>query len=392
MIKVFAIGNYRSLKNIVAPMGGLNLVTGANGSGKSNLYKSLRLLSDVAKGDLIASLASEGGLGHTFWAGPDSFSKEMKTGNAPIQGNARKANTRLHFGFVAEGFGYAISLGLPPPPDPGDPDPSMFHLDPEIKRECIWAGDYYRPATCLVDRVGSMVRVRVGKKWQVYTQHLKTYESMLSEIGDPIATPEIHQIRHIIRSWRFYDQFRTDAQSIIRIPQIGTRTPVLDHDGHNLVAALRTIYEIGDREGMYEAIADAFPGGSIDFSADSENRFTLEFYQQGLLRPLKQAELSDGTLRYLLLIAALLTPRPPSMLVLNEPETSLHPDLLPALGRLISKVAQQTQVWVVSHASRLVSSLLDNQDCNSIHIYKELGETHISGQGLLDAPPWHWPH
>lgn len=391
MIKVFAIGNYRSLKNIVTPMSGLNLVTGANGSGKSNLYKALRLLSDVAKGNLIASLASEGGLAHTFWAGPDSFSKDMRTGNAPVQGNARKANSRLHFGFVAEGFGYAISLGLPPPPDSDDPDPSMFYLDPEIKRESIWAGDYYRPAACLVDRIGAMVRVRVGNKWQGYTQHLNTYDSMLSEIGDPIATPEIHKIRHIIRSWRFYDQFRTDAHSIIKIPQIGTRTPVLDHDGHNLVAALRTIYEIGDREALFESIADAFPGGSIGFSADSENRFTLEFYQQGLLRPLKQAELSDGTLRYLLLIAALLTPRPPSLLVLNEPETSLHPDLLPALGRLIGKVAQQTQVWVVSHASRLVASLEDIQDCNSIHIYKELGETHISGQGLLDAPPWHWP-
>ncbi|HMU67733.1 MAG TPA: hypothetical protein PKE57_11325, partial [Cellvibrionaceae bacterium] len=73
------------------------------------------------------------------------------------------------------------------------------------------------------------------------------------------------------------------------------------------------------------------------------------------------------------------------------PETSLHPDLLPALGRLISRVAKQTQVWVVSHASRLVANLEDNSDCNSIHIAKELGETHICGQGLLDAPPWYWP-
>ena len=90
MLKVFAIGNYRSLKNIVAPLGNLNVVTGANGSGKSNLYKALRLLSEAAKGNMIASLANEGGLGYTFWAGPDSFSKEMKTGTPPIQGNARK--------------------------------------------------------------------------------------------------------------------------------------------------------------------------------------------------------------------------------------------------------------------------------------------------------------
>ena len=67
--------------------------------------------------------------------------------------------------------------------------------------------------------------------------------------------------------------------------------------------------------------------------------------QHGLLRPLKAAELSDGTLRYLLWVAALLTPRPPGLLVLNEPETSLHPDLLPALARLIAHAASDRRSW-----------------------------------------------
>ena len=73
----------------------------------------------------------------------------------------------------------------------------------------------------------------------------------------------------------------------------------------------------------------------------------IEFQQPGLLRPLSGAELSDGTLRFLLWLAVLLTPRPPSMMVLNEPETSLHPDLLPALSRLVIKAAEATQIWVV---------------------------------------------
>ena len=101
--------------------------------------------------------------------------------------------------------------------------------------------------------------------------------------------------------------------------------------------------------------------------------------------------LSDGTLRYLLLIAALLTPRPPTMMVLNEPETSLHPDLLPALARLIIQASQQCQVWVVSHASRLIAALQQDEACNSIVLEKVLGETRVVGQGILDAPAWHWP-
>ena len=111
----------------------------------------------------------------------------------------------------------------------------------------------------------------------------------------------------------------------------------------------------------------------------------------GLLRALAAPELSDGTLRYLLLIAVMLTPRPPQLMVFNEPETSLHPDLLPALARLIAKAAAQSQVWVVSHSQQLVASLEEQAGCNLIVLDKKLGETVIRGSGVLDTPSWTWP-
>jgi predicted ATPase len=165
---------------------------------------------------------------------------------------------------------------------------------------------------------------------------------------------------------------------------------VLANDGADLAAALQTIFEIGDREALARAVDDAFPGATVRIERHS-GRFEVSMQQDGLLRALSAAELSDGTLRYLLWIAALLTPRPPALLVLNEPETSLHPDLLPALGRLIAQAARQTQLLVVSHAARLIATLEGERECNSLHLEKELGETRLSGMGEFDHPVWHWP-
>lgn len=77
-------------------------------------------------------------------------------------------------------------------------------------------------------------------------------------------------------------------------------------------------------------------------------------------------------------------------MVLNEPETSLHPDLLPALARLIIRASERSQVWVVSHANRLIAALNEHKDSHAIALEKELGQTKVVGQGMLDEPAWQW--
>lgn len=382
----FAVDNYRSILHLSTALGPLNVITGPNGSGKSNLYRSLRLLAETAQAGVVNAIAREGGLQSTYWAGPEDLSRGMRSGRVPVQGGPRQEVVRLRLGFATETLGYSVSLGLPPPMSS-----SAFSLDPEIKRECIWAGPFYRPASVLVDREGPCLKVRDGREWRVVAQHLSGFDSLFDQVGDPTQVPEVLNLRDTIRGWRFYDHFRTDRDAPARQPQLGTRTPVLHHDGHDLAAALQTVREIGDSRGLDEAISDAFPGARIRVERHEDGRFSLHFHQEGLLRPLTAQELSDGTLRYILWVAALLTPRPPSLMVLNEPETSLHPDLLPALARLIIKASEQTQVWVVTHASRLIAALEAHPDCHSIVLRKELGATEISGQGLLDEPPWYWP-
>ena len=388
MIHTLAIGNYRSLLNLIVPLGQLNVITGANASGKSNLYRALRLLSETAQGGVINSIANEGGLDSTFWAGPEKISRQMRSGEVAVQGGPKQKSARLRLGFSGDTFAYSISLGFP---IPGNLGPTAFSLDPEIKRECIWAGDYYRRASLLVDRSGAIIKVRRNRRFEIVSKYAGNYESIFTQVLDPVKTPEIISLREQIRSWRFYDYFRVDALAPSRLPQLGTRTPVLHSDGHDLAAALQTIIEIGDKLALDEAIADAFNGSKLSVHVQEDGRFIVKLHQNGLLRPLSASELSDGTLRYLLWVAALLTPRPPSLMVLNEPETSLHPQLVPALSRLIVKAAQSTQVWVVSHSPKLIAALQSCDSCHSLELEKNLGQTQLIGQDLLNQPSWIWP-
>jgi predicted ATPase len=390
VLTTLAIANYRSLRDVVLPLSQLTVVTGANGSGKSSLYRALRLLADASRNGAIAALAREGGLPSTLWAGPEKIGRAVREGHHPVQGTARTKPVALRLGFSGDEFGYAIDLGLPVPAD------TMFNLDPEIKRECLWSGAVLRPAALLVDRSRNIVRTRdESGRWSPDTHQIRLTDSMISEFANPTAAPELVVVRERIRSWRFYDQFRTDAQAPARMSQIGTRTPVLDHDGADLAAALRTIREMGDADALNAAVDNAFPGSRVRV-ADRDGWFDLRFQQHGLLRPLAAAELSDGTLRYLLLVAALLTPRPPELLVLNEPETSLHPDLLPPLAALITTAATRTQLVVVTHATPLIAAIEAAADetglpVGTIALVKDFGETTVAGQGMLDGPSWRWP-
>jgi predicted ATPase len=371
VLKTVAVENYRSLRRLIVPLERCNVITGANGSGKSNLYRALRLLADSARNGAVNALAREGGLSSTMWAGPGP-----------------KAPVSLKLGFAGEDFGYAVDLGVP------KPSRSAFSLDPEIKSEAIWVGPSLRPATLIADRSGPAARIKdLDGRWQTASTLLRPFDSMLSELADPQAAVELLQLRERVRSWRFYDHVRTDSEAPARQSRIGTRTTVLSHDGSDLAAALQTIIEIGDAEALNTAVDAAFPGSQLEIRC-VESRFEVTLRQPGMLRALTAAELSDGTLRYLLWVAALLTPRPAELTVLNEPEASLHPDLLTALAGLINRAAENSQLIVVTHATGLVDALQHDQSAgglNTIRLTKNLGQTTIEEQGMLDEPSWHWP-
>ncbi len=143
VIRTLAIENCRSLRSIVLELGELTVITGANGSGKSSVYRALRLLASVARDGAAAALAAEGGMPSVLSATPRS-----------------KGVVSLHLGFASDDFGYAVDLGLPQ-----KVMPTLFELDPELKAEAVWSGQFLKPANTLVDRHGPSVRIRDERRF-----------------------------------------------------------------------------------------------------------------------------------------------------------------------------------------------------------------------------------
>jgi predicted ATPase len=230
-----------------------------------------------------------------------------------------------------------------------------------------------------------LVQDRSGRLRPVVTD-LASFETMMMRAADPTNAVELLLLRERMRAWRFYDYFRIDRDAPARIPRIGTRTVALASDGSDLAPAVQTVREIGNGLAFDSAIADAFPGSSIEIDA-ADGLFRLSMRQNGLHRPLEASELSDGTLRYIALATALHTPRPPELMVLNEPESSLHPSLLEPLARLIAAASERSQVIVVSHATRLVE-YLSKHGAQMLALEKDNGETVVAN---VQPPAWVWP-
>lgn len=409
MLSTVAVHGYRSLRDVVLPLRQLTVVTGANGTGKSSVYRALRLLADCGRGEAIGSLAREGGLQSALWAGPEHLGSARRTGKA--QGTVRTSPVSLQMGYAADDFGYLVDLGLPQMAGPG----SAFGRDPEIKREAVFVGPALRTSSTLVRRTRMLAEARAesgqGFEGQGFEGHgfegfeelsrsLPPFRSVLAEFAHPGQLPELAAVRDRLRDWRFYDGFRVDAAAPSRRPQVGTRTPVLSDDGGDLAAAIQTVIEAGagaTAEDFHRTVADAFDGASVSVAVH-DGLFDVRLEQPGMLRPLRAAELSDGTLRFLLWAAALMSPQPPSLMVLNEPETSLHPDLVGPLASLIRSAAGLTQLIVVTHSRALLEQLgatpLADIDSSAgavqIELYKDFGETLVAGLAPLSAPAWQW--
>jgi predicted ATPase len=169
--------------------------------------------------------------------------------------------------------------------------------------ESLWLHEAGRRAA-VFQRINGSAHLRDDAGERVkYPMALSDSESILSELREPHRYPELSEMRSVFLSWRFYHQFRTDTESPLRRPQIAICTPILGHDGANVAAALQTILEIGDGEALKTAISTAFAGAELDIE-QSSGGLEVRLQSPEFRRPFQASELSDGTLKYLCLLAA----------------------------------------------------------------------------------------
>lgn len=358
-IQMFAVSGYRSLFQVHLRLERVNVLVGPNGSGKTNLYRSMYLLERAAQGQLARALAEEGGMPSALWAG-----------------DRHKGPVRMTLEVRLDDVSYEISCGLPQRTD------SAFVLDPEVKEEHIWLHKG-KQKIHLLKRDRSFVRARDAEgNWVEFAMEFADSESVLSELREPARFPALARVRQEFLHWRFYHQFRTDPGSPLRRTQAAVRTPVLSHDGSDLAAALQTIVEIGDRARLEQAIDAAFPGGRLHISSAGGS---VGLFLPGIpRRPLSATELSDGTLQYLCLLAVLLSPRPPALLALNEPETSIHPSLQEPLARLIVEASQSSQLWITTHSEVFANYLKQQSGAMPIQVRMNQGRTVVEQTGEED--------
>jgi len=371
------VSGYRSIRHIDLDLKPVNVIAGANGTGKSNLYKALYLVSCAANGQLAQVLSQEGGMSSALWAGNRSKIDEPK----------------FKIAITLDDLSYSITCGRVPyserhfkNPDYDCTDSSgrpWFANDPDIKTEAV-STDYRGKKIALMKRKrGSISARNMDGRSVEYPLAVSSCESVLSGLREPHLFPDLSVLRQEILTWRFYHHFRTDLSSPLRREQIPVYTPILSHDGSDVASALATIIAVDGPGPLLRSLDRAFPGANLSINMEPES-VSMGLTMPGFYRQFAGRELSDGTLQYLCMLAALLTPRPPNLMVLNEPETSIHPDLYTPLAELIVEASKRSQLIITTHARELASKIESLSSTKMIELEKIEGETRVVGAKLAE--------
>ena len=331
----------------------LNVLIGPNGSGKSNLVEAIGLLRSAAT-KLTAPMRGAGGGGVTewIWKGSPSGRAHVEavidnpTGKHPLRHVIEFAEISARFELVDEVIENVEA-------DPGHPDAFFFYR--------FQNG---HPA----------LSVRGSDRRQLQRQDVVLDESILSQRKDPDQYPELAHLATEYSKIKLYREWSFGRSSVFRSPQSADLpSDRLEEDFSNLGLFLNHLRGVPRaKKLMINYLRDLYPGLD-DFDVRIKGGTVEVFLTEGdFIIP--ASRLSDGTLRYLCLLAILCDPDPPPMICIEEPELGLHPDMLPKVADLLTEASNRTQLVVTTHSDILVDAMTEQPE-SVVVVEKREGQT-----------------
>ena len=368
------IQGFRSLKNVSWRPGDLNVVIGPNGSGKSNLLRMLEMISAASDGKLQDFIDASGGILQILWDG-------------------RAHN--LVFSLITSGIGsesnengIIYEIGI----EPKFSDSKFFSNEYSIEKETlIDALDSFK----LIDKAGLTGNV-FGREDEQMVEVLDSYkETIFSFAKYPMlkwmSASGLPLYGRQIADWTIYQDVRTDQNAPIRQAPVSRLEQRILPDGQNLINVLHTLYT-SDRKFKQDINDAMFAAFGVDFDElifppAADQRIQMRVRWKTLKREQSAADLSDGTLRFLLLITVLAGPNPPPLIAIDEPETGLHPSMLPIIAEYAAEAATRTQVIFTTHSDQFLSAFTGTRPTVTVAKW-ENGETTLTTLADSDLDYW----
>jgi predicted ATPase len=365
------IEGFRSLKNVSWKPGDLNVVIGPNGTGKSNVLRFLELVAIAAQGRLGKYVQSLGGMEPLVWDGQASnVSFSIKT--TPVGQNNGPEHYELTLARLGVGSSYRIShelLANYAKKLTGE-KPNPFKFPERSERSAVVFDDSEHAFVAPPESVSEE-------------------ETLLCLAAGPFTSNRLIPLfQKLLASITVYHDLHVNRDSDIRKPVIARAEKTIDSDGQNLVSVLHTLYT-GDRDfkdninaAMRAAFGDDFE--ELVFAPAADQRIQLRTRWKTLKRDPSAPDLSDGTLRFLLLLTILASPSPAPLIAIDEPETGLHPSMLPIVAEYAIDASQRSQVILTTHSPQFLDAFTDTIPTTTVAKWSE-GKTSLevlSGQDL----------
>ena len=355
----------------------LNVLIGPNASGKSNLVEALSLLA-AAPRDLQATIREGGGIRDWLWKGAPR--RATATVEVTVEHPKGPMPLRYRLSFTETGARFELrdeAVENERKTNPHEAQPYFYYR---------YQGG--RP----VLNVREESRLEKGEarfERHLMREDVKPDQSILSQRRDPDSYPELTYLANRFEQMRFYREFHVGRHTPPRLPQkADLEQSQLLEDASNLGLVLNDLLNqppvkrelLEDLRGFYSSVEDVFTsvsGGTVQ----------IFFHEKDLRHAVPATRLSDGSLRYLCLLAVLCHPDPPPVVCIEEPELGLHPDLIPQVAKLMVEASSRSQLFVTTHSDILVDELTSTPD-SVIICEKSHGATQLRRLDAVELKPW----